>query len=60
MDKDIIEAFQQFLTDNKLAGGTLDDGCGNKIKVKRTRHGYFKVSVTSETLNVKEEEDGGE
>lgn len=60
MKNEVIEAFQQFLESKELAEGTLNDGCGNKVKVKRTRHGFYKVTVTSENLVVKEDSDGGE
>ena len=60
MEQEIVEAFQQFLEGYELAGGTLDDGCGNKVKVKKTKHGFFKVTITRENLVVKEDRDGGE
>jgi hypothetical protein len=60
MEQIVKVAFQRFLEYHNLAGGTLDDGCGNKIKIKKTKDGFYKITTTSENLVVKEEEDGGE
>jgi len=45
----VRESFLAFLVENKLAKGTIDDGCGNKATVTKNKHGFFKVLITTET-----------
>jgi hypothetical protein len=47
----IQEDFIKFLDKHELATGTVTDGCGSKAVVKKNKHGFYKITVTTETTD---------
>ena len=47
----VKDKFVDFLKDNELAGGVINDGCGNRATVKKDKHGFYKIVITQETTD---------
>lgn len=53
---DKSQTFLKFMKDSELVNGSISDGLGNKVVIKRDKYGFYTMNVTSR-IQTKEGDD---